>query len=78
VSQSRKGSLVEALINVAIGFAINFTANALIFPLFGWHIDARANLLLGFIYTLISIVRSYCIRRCFNARIQRFAARVSA
>ena len=44
MNQTRLGSLIEAIINVVIGFAINFTANMLIFPLFGFHITARDNL----------------------------------
>jgi hypothetical protein len=61
MTQSRRGSLIEAIINVLIGFGINFTANALLFPLFGWHISASQNLTLGLIYTGISILRSYAI-----------------
>jgi len=38
MTQTRFGSLIEAIINVVIGFGINFTANMLIFPLFGFHI----------------------------------------
>lgn len=66
MAQSKKRSFAEAWINIAIGFGINFTANMLIFPLFGWHISASQNLWLGVIYTLISLVRSYCIRRWMN------------
>ena len=74
MSQTRKGSLAEALINVLIGYGINLTANALIFPLFGWHISLRQNIALGVFYTFISIVRSYCIRRWFNKLIQKATA----
>lgn len=77
VSQSRKGSLTEALINVAIGFSINYCANLLVFPLFGMHISMTDNVLLGAIYTVISIVRSYVIRRWFNGYIVSAAKRVS-
>ena len=73
MNQARLDSLIEAIINVAIGFAINFTANMLIFPLFGFHITARDNLLLGLIYTVISVARSYCIRRWFNAKLHMMA-----
>lgn len=66
MSQSRKGSAFEAVMNVLVGFSINFTANACLFPLFGWHISSSQNLSLGVIYTGISLVRSYCIRRWFN------------
>jgi hypothetical protein len=64
--QKKSHSITEAIINVVIGFGINFTANMLIFPLFGWKISAQQNLVLGIIYTLISIIRSYFLRRIFN------------
>jgi hypothetical protein len=77
MSQSRIGSFIEACINVVIGFTINYCANLLIFPLFGMHISLSDNLWMGMIYTLISIVRSYAIRRWFNARIVAAAKRLS-
>lgn len=70
MTQTRTGSLIEAVINVLIGFGINFTANALIFPLFGWPLSMSQNLSLGIIYTAISIARSYCVRRWFNHRLR--------
>lgn len=73
MTQSRRSSFIEALINVAIGFSINYCANMLIFPLFGFHISPGSNLLMGVIYTGISIMRSYVVRRWFNARIARAA-----
>lgn len=77
MSQSRLGSFIEAVINIIIGLAINLTANALVFPLFGWQITAADNILLGSIYTVISLVRSYTIRRWFNARIHSAASRLA-
>ena len=41
-------------------------ANLLIFPLFGFHISLGANFVMGLIYTAISLVRSYVLRRWFN------------
>jgi hypothetical protein len=73
MNQSRLGSFIEAIINVVIGFAINFTANMFIFPLFGFNISPGANFALGMIYTVISVVRSYCVRRWFNARLSKLA-----
>ena len=78
MSQTRLSSFIEAIINVAIGFVINFTANMFIFPLFGFHITPGANLLMGLIYTLISVVRSYAVRRWFNARLHKLASAVAA
>jgi hypothetical protein len=64
--QKKSHSIFESITNVCVGFGINFTANMLLFPLFGWHISAEQNVLLGIIYTGISIVRSYILRRVFN------------
>jgi hypothetical protein len=66
VSQTKLGSVAEAWANIAVGFTINYFANLLIFPLFGMHISAKNNFLLGVIYTGISLARSYILRRYFN------------
>lgn len=75
MSQSKRGSLIEALINTAIGFLINYFANLLIFPLFGMHISMTANLVLGMLYTVISVVRGYVVRRWFNHLIVKAASK---
>lgn len=77
MNQSRLGSFIEAWINVAIGFAINFCANLLILPLIGFHISVGQNLFIGVLYTIISVARSYVIRRWFNARLHRAAQRLA-
>lgn len=66
MAQSRLGSAVEAVANVAVGYTINMLANFLIFPLFGWSLTLGENLLLGVIYTAISLARSFVLRRVFN------------
>lgn len=78
VSQTRLGSFVEAWANVFIGFGINYCANLLILPLFGFHISLVANFYMGLIYTVISVVRSYCVRRWFNSFIHAFVDKVEA
>lgn len=74
--QSKLGSLLEALVNVLIGFSINYIANLLIFPLFGMEISLSDNLLLGAIYTAISIARSYVVRRWFNDRLHKALSKI--
>lgn len=67
MTQTRKGSFAEAWLNIAIGFSINFTANWLILPAFGFHsLTLDKNFEIGLLYTLISLCRSYCVRRWFN------------
>ena len=66
VGQSKQHSWWEAWMNIFVGFWINYFANLMIFPLFGFHISYEANFLMGIIYTVISLVRSYFLRRAFN------------
>lgn len=77
MSQSRLSSFIEALMNIFIGFSINYIANLLIFPLFGMQISLSDNFWLGMIYTVISLIRSYVIRRWFNAKIHNTAMKLS-
>ncbi|CAB1371127.1 conserved protein of unknown function [Denitratisoma oestradiolicum] len=37
------------------------------FPLFGLHATLQENLLIGLIFTAVSLVRSYVLRRAFEA-----------
>lgn len=77
MTQTRLGSFIEACINVVIGFAINMAANMLILPLIGFHITVGQNLFIGVLYTVISVARSYAVRRWFNARIHSTAQRLA-
>ena len=78
MSQSKKGSLIEALINTSIGFSINFTANLIILPLFGFeNLTLETNFYIGLAYTVVSVARGYVVRRWFNARIERVAQRLA-
>lgn len=77
MTQSRLGSLYEAIINVLIGYSIALLSQLAIFPLFGIHVPLRSNLFIGAWFTVISLVRSYAIRRWFNARIHRLAERIA-
>lgn len=67
MSQTILGSFVESWANIAVGFAINFTANWLILPAFGFHsLTLGKNFEIGLLYTVISLCRSFVIRRWFN------------
>ena len=66
MSQSRKGSAFEAVISVAIGYGVAVAAQVLIFPIFGLHASLSQNLAIGAMFTVVSLVRSYALRRVFN------------
>ena len=65
-NQSRKGSLTEAIVNVVIGYSVAVTSQVLVFPLVGINVPLETNMLIGLVFTVISIVRSYVLRRLFN------------
>ena len=77
MDQTRLGSLIEAGINVLIGFAINMAANFVILPLVGFEITLQQNLFIGVLYTLVSVARSYIVRRWFNARLRAASLRMA-
>ena len=78
MTQTKLGSFIEAWINVLIGFGINFVANMAILPQFGFtSLTWQTNVYIGLLYTIISVARSYVIRRWFNARLHAAAQRIA-
>jgi len=75
--QSRVESLVESIVNIAIGYGVALLSQILIFPLFGIHVPLSTNLWIGLWFTMISLVRSYVIRRWFNTRLKQMAQSVA-
>jgi hypothetical protein len=64
--QTRRQSLFESCINVAIGYGVAIVSQITVFPLFSIQIPLASNLAIGAIFTIISIGRSYMVRRVFN------------
>jgi len=65
--QSRRHSAFEAMTNVAIGYGVAVASQLIVFPLFDIHIPFHDNLAIGAYFTVISLIRSYTVRRLFNA-----------
>lgn len=66
MAQTRKGSLTEAVANIAIGFGINWGLNMIVLPWFGFHVTGGQAFGIGLVFTGVSLVRSYVLRRWFN------------
>ena len=66
MKQSRLMSLVEAVANVVVGYGVAVVTQILIFPIFGLHTTLAQNLKMGLVFTGISIIRSFAIRRLFE------------
>ena len=65
--QSRLMSMIEAIVNVLVGFWVAVLTQMLVFPLFDLHASFSQNIGMGLIFTVVSLVRSYLLRRFFNA-----------
>lgn len=66
--QSKTHSFIESLTNVAIGYVVALLSQILVFPMFNIYVPLSDNLLIGLWFTVISIFRSYVVRRYFNKK----------
>lgn len=68
MSQSKLESKIETVANTGVGWTINFFANIWIMPLFYGAVakDIGKAFWIGVIFTVISLVRGYLLRRLFN------------
>lgn len=66
--QSKKQSLIESLTSVGIGWLIGVILNMLVLPLFDYDVSLTDGVLISIIFTAVSVVRSYVVRRFFNSR----------
>ena len=64
--QSRRNSAIEAFVNVAIGYLVSVLANILILPMFGYDVTLADSFAIGVAFTMVSLLRSYAVRRFFN------------
>jgi hypothetical protein len=64
--QSRVQSMIEAVANVFVGYVVAIISQILVFPMFGIHVPLSSNLAIGAWFTVISLIRSYVLRRWFN------------
>ena len=70
-AQSRMMSFVEALGNVLVGFVAAVLTQRAVFPLFGIETALSTDLAIGAVFTAVSIVRSYAMRRLFERLARR-------
>jgi hypothetical protein len=66
VSQSRAMSAIEAVTNVLVGYGLAVGLQLLLFPAFGLHPTLGQSLKIGVWFTLLSLLRSYALRRLFE------------
>ena len=67
MKQSRLMSLVEAATNVVVGYGIAVATQLVVFPWFGLPARVSDALAIGAVFTGVSLVRGYALRRVFEA-----------
>ncbi len=63
--QSRTLSAVETLTSTAAGYLVAVLTQAVVFPRFGIETRTRDHFAIAAIFTAVSIIRGYFIRRLF-------------
>lgn len=64
--QTKLGSLIEALAGTAVGMLISVIVSHYLYPLYGWTPSLAVNFEITAIFTVVSIIRGYVLRRIFT------------
>ena len=64
--QSRRLSLLEALTNVVVGYALAVLTQMIVFPWFGLAASLQGNFAIGAAFVGVSLIRGYALRRVFE------------
>jgi small basic protein len=64
--QTKKQSLLESFTNVLIGVVVALMSQIAIFPFFDIHVPLSDNIAIAALFTVVSLIRSYLVRRYFN------------
>ena len=65
-AQSKRLSLIEAITNTVVGYILAVATQFAVFPYFGLQVGVLENLWIGLIFTCVSVLRGYALRRLFN------------
>ena len=66
--QSKRESMIETLTSTTIGIIIGIVLNLTILPIFGYPVSVVDSLWISLIFTAVSVIRSYAVRRIFNSK----------
>ena len=68
--QSRLASFFEALTNVGIGMVVSFFGQIVVSHWYDLPLNLAQNMQIVLFFTVLSVARSYCIRRWYNRRVR--------
>jgi hypothetical protein len=64
--QAPSESFMEASTNVALGFLLALMTQGAVYPLFGINTTFATDSAIAVVFTAVSLVRSYLVRRAFE------------
>jgi len=64
--QTKTLSLIEAITRTLIGFIVSLIVQLIIYPIMGIQVTIEQNLTITTVFTIVSILRGYLVRRFFN------------
>jgi hypothetical protein len=64
--QSPKNSLIEAVISTLVGIGVNYLVTPFINTSLGINMSNKQMVGSVLLFTIVSLIRSFCIRRLFN------------
>ncbi len=64
-------SALEALANLVVGWIVALATQLLVFPAMGLSVTVAQHLGIGAAFTIVSFLRSYCLRRLFERLARR-------
>ena len=70
--QTKKWSMIESLTSTTIGIIIGIVLNVTILPIFGYPVSLSDSLWISVIFTAVSVIRSYAVRRIFNSKEEKY------
>jgi hypothetical protein len=66
ITQSNRTTLIEAMTETVMGSSLAVATQFVVFPASGLHVSVVENFGLGLVFTGVSIVRWYALRRQFD------------
>ncbi len=64
--QKKKHSFMETCLGTTIGYFVAICTQMVVFPIFNIETSHSENITIAAIFTVISLIRGYFVRRLFN------------
>lgn len=77
MKQSRMVSLIESLMNTALGFVISYLGWPIAASISGIEYSGGQHVFVVCFFTVLSVIRGYLVRRFFNAGLHTAAVKIA-